>query len=50
VDLHAYEARVLGGELRLTDHDAVVWVAPVELLAYPMPPADLPIVAWLLGE
>lgn len=27
----------------LTDHDAVAWVLPAELLGYDMPEADVPI-------
>ncbi|HXV00149.1 MAG TPA: (deoxy)nucleoside triphosphate pyrophosphohydrolase [Caulobacteraceae bacterium] len=29
------------------EHAALAWVRPVEMDAYPMPPADLPLVAWL---
>jgi 8-oxo-dGTP diphosphatase len=29
------------------EHAALAWVKPNELSAYPMPPADAPLVAWL---
>jgi 8-oxo-dGTP diphosphatase len=47
IELRGYRARILAGQLRLSDHDAVAWVAPAELAVYPMPPADLPIAAAL---
>jgi 8-oxo-dGTP diphosphatase len=43
IELLGYRARLAAGEPRLTDHDAIAWVAPGELSGYPMPPADLPI-------
>ncbi|NTU85580.1 MAG: (deoxy)nucleoside triphosphate pyrophosphohydrolase [Chloroflexales bacterium] len=49
VKLLGYRARILSGEPRLTDHDALAWVAPPDLGAYPLPPADLPIAAALLA-
>ena len=48
--LLGYRARIVAGELALTDHDAVAWAQPADLAAYPMPPADLPIVAALVGQ
>ena len=30
------------------EHDALAWVRPNQLSDYPMPPADEPLVAWLL--
>jgi 8-oxo-dGTP diphosphatase len=29
------------------EHAALAWVRPADMSAYPMPPADLPLVAWL---
>lgn len=29
------------------EHSATAWVKPVKLADYPMPPADLPLIAWL---
>lgn len=49
LELHAYAVRYLGGQIRLADHDAVAWVPLAELPRYPVPPADEPIVAWLLA-
>lgn len=43
VELIAYEARILVGEPVPVDHDAVAWVRPAELLAYPLAQADVPI-------
>jgi 8-oxo-dGTP diphosphatase len=47
IELRGYRARIVAGELRLSDHDALAWALPVELVRYPMPPADLPIAAAL---
>jgi 8-oxo-dGTP diphosphatase len=35
------------GVVRAHEHAALAWVPPAEMDAYPMPPADLPLVAWL---
>lgn len=45
IELLGYRARIVAGEPGLSDHDALAWVAPADLAAYPMPPADLPIAA-----
>ncbi len=29
------------------EHEALAWARPADMSAYPMPPADLPLVAWL---
>ena len=50
VEMHAYEVRYAGEEFRLTDHDAVAWVAPHELSSYEMPEADIPIVERLMAK
>lgn len=50
VILLGYRARIVAGQLALTDHDAVAWVQPADLAAYAMPPADLPVVAALVGQ
>jgi 8-oxo-dGTP diphosphatase len=49
ITLLGYRARIVTGELSLSDHDAVAWVLPADLAAYPMPPADLPIAVALVG-
>lgn len=49
VELLGYRACIVAGEPRLSDHDALAWVAPADLAAYPMPPADLPIAAVIAG-
>lgn len=47
IELQGYRASIIAGEPRLSDHDAVAWVAPTDLADYAMPPADLPIAAAL---
>jgi 8-oxo-dGTP diphosphatase len=54
---HAYESMHLLMPLYLCrrwegfatarEHDALAWVKPARMSEYPMPPADLPLVAWL---
>ena len=54
---HAYEdvhmlmpvfaCRKWEGVARAKEHHALKWVRPLELLDYPMPPADTPVVAAL---
>lgn len=54
---HAYEAfhllmplyliRRWEGLVRAREHKALAWVKPNDMGAYPMPPADPPLVAWL---
>jgi 8-oxo-dGTP diphosphatase len=35
------------GFVQARAHDALAWVRPEKMDAYPMPPADAPLVAWL---
>ncbi len=49
IELLGYRARIVAGEPRLSDHDAIAWVAPGQLAGYAMPPADLPIAAAVAG-
>ncbi|ESQ77143.1 8-oxo-dGTP diphosphatase MutT [Asticcacaulis sp. AC402] len=35
------------GEPESREHKALKWVRPVQMRDYPMPPADVPLVAWL---
>lgn len=44
VELLAYEAERVSGEILLTDHQEVRWVAPPDLCGYDFPEADRPIV------
>lgn len=54
---HAYEdfdllmplwlCRRWEGEVRAKEHQALAWVKPQRMGDYPMPPADLPLVAYL---
>lgn len=42
-----YLCRRWNGVVAAREHDALAWVKPDKLSAYPMPPADEPLVAWL---
>ena len=54
---HAYESfhllmplflcRRWSGVVQCREHTALKWVRPRDMAAYPMPPADEPLVAWL---
>jgi 8-oxo-dGTP diphosphatase len=50
-DLHLlmplYLCRRWEGFVQAKEHAALAWVRPGEMEAYPMPPADAPLVAWL---
>ncbi len=43
VRLIAHYARIVEGEIQLTDHDACKWVEPEKLCEYEMAPADEPL-------
>ncbi len=47
IELLAYRAEHVGGELRLTDHDAARWVHPRELAAFALTEPDRPVAALL---
>jgi 8-oxo-dGTP diphosphatase len=49
IRLVAYECRILSGNIRLKDHDAFAWVAPIDLLHYPLAPADIAIAQYIAG-
>jgi 8-oxo-dGTP diphosphatase len=42
-----YLCRRWSGVVTAREHPALAWVKPSGLAAYPMPPADAPLVAWL---
>jgi 8-oxo-dGTP diphosphatase len=42
-----FACRVWQGTPRALEHDALTWVAPVRLRDYPMPAADVPLIALL---
>ena len=42
-----YLIRRWEGVVRAVEHKALAWVRPNDMDAYPMPPADPPLVAWL---
>ena len=42
-----YLIRRWEGEPESREHKALKWVRPVNMRDYPMPPADVPLVAWL---
>ncbi len=47
IHLIAYEATVRTSEFRLRVHDALAWVEASRLHEYELPPADVPIAAYL---
>ena len=47
IELLAYRAELVGGELRLTDHDAARWVRPRELASFALTEPDRPVAALL---
>jgi 8-oxo-dGTP diphosphatase len=42
-----YLCRRWDGFVTAREHEALAWVRPEKLAEYPMPPADVPLVAWL---
>ena len=42
-----YLCRRWDGFVSAREHEALAWVRPEKLSEYPMPPADVPLVAWL---
>ena len=42
-----YLLRRWDGLVTAKEHEALKWVKPDQLADYPMPPADLPLIAWL---
>ena len=42
-----YLCRRWEGMVQAREHEAIAWVKPNQMGAYPMPPADAPLVAWL---
>jgi len=43
-----YVCRRWKGEVRRLEHQALRWVRPVRLREFPMPPADIPLIAHLI--
>lgn len=48
VRLVAHYAKIVGGEIKLVDHDSYAWVPPALLENYDMPAADIPLRRMLL--
>ena len=48
IELIAHETRIESGEFELRDHDAIVWVTPLEARQYNLAPADIPILDHIL--
>jgi 8-oxo-dGTP diphosphatase len=42
-----YLCRRWTGVVQAHEHEALAWARPEKLADYPMPPADIPLVAWL---
>ena len=47
IELLAYWAELVGGELRLTDHDAARWVRPQDLASFALTEPDRPVAVLL---
>ena len=47
IRLIVFRARIVGGEMRLTDHDEAGWFTPQEMRTMDLAPADVPIIEWL---
>jgi 8-oxo-dGTP diphosphatase len=47
IRLIVFRALILGGDMRLTDHDEAGWFTPQEICRLDLAPADVPIVEWL---
>ena len=50
VTLDTYFCRILHGELRLTEHQEIRWLAPDELFSVQWAPADMPIIQQLAAK
>ncbi|KAB3526358.1 (deoxy)nucleoside triphosphate pyrophosphohydrolase [Alkaliphilus serpentinus] len=50
IRLMAYRGRILRGEIKLVDHDKILWVKPLELKEIALAPADIPFAGLLLDE
>lgn len=50
IQLIAYQARHIAGEIRLVDHDRYEWVEAKRLSNYPFAPADIAFVHRLMGS
>ena len=44
VELVAYHARYVKGDIELTDHDQIAWVRKEELMNYDLAEADIPLI------
>jgi 8-oxo-dGTP diphosphatase len=42
-----FACRTWRGMITVTEHQNIAWVRPVDMVDYPMPPADIPLVALL---
>lgn len=50
IRLFAYRARLLKGEIELTDHDEYRWVQVGEMMEYSFAPADIPFIQQLCAQ
>lgn len=50
IELLAYKAKIVGGEMCLRDHKEIRWVAAEDLHSYEFPAADRPIIEKLIRE
>ncbi len=50
INLMIYSARIIGGEMKLMDHDRVEWVKRSEMRKYGFTPADVVIVERIVNQ
>lgn len=50
VRLFAYKGKVIGGDIKLKDHDRYLWLSPQDLEKKKMAPADVPFLEKLRGQ
>jgi len=44
INLIAFKAKILSGDIKLVDHDEYIWIDAIKLKDYKLAPADIPIV------
>jgi len=44
INLIAFKAKILSGDIKLVDHDEYIWIDAIKLKEYKLAPADIPIV------
>ncbi|MDO4535570.1 MAG: (deoxy)nucleoside triphosphate pyrophosphohydrolase [Clostridium perfringens] len=47
ISLKGHTAKIIGGEIKLTDHDEYRWVTLKEIKGYKIAPADIPLINFI---